>query len=87
MWLTKEKQLTPDEIAAAKLRTAFDLFTAGLRMKRQTLKHRHPDASDQAINEMIQAWLQERPGAREGDSNGRIIEWPRKTSPVASKAS
>lgn len=66
-----------NEIAAARLRTAFELFDAGVRMMRQNLKRRHPDADEAAIEEMLRAWLRERPGAEHGDAEGRPVAWPR----------
>ena len=71
-----------DQTAAARLRTAFDLFLAGERMMRQNLKRRHPEASDQEIERRLRAWMRERPGAEHGDAAGRPIAWPRKGSRV-----
>lgn len=73
---------TSDQTAAAKLRTAFDLFVAGERMMRQNLKRRHPKASDAEIERRLRAWMSERPGAEHGDGVGRPGEWPRKSSRV-----
>jgi len=73
---------TSDETAAAKLRTAFDLFVAGERMMRQNLKRRHPGARDEEIEKRLRAWMSERPGAEHGDGVGRPVEWPRKGSRV-----
>lgn len=67
-----------DQIAAEKLRTAFDLFVAGERMMRQNLRRRHPEESDQEIERRLRAWMSERPGAEHGDGAGRPVEWPRK---------
>lgn len=72
--------MTNEETAAAKLRTAFDLFTAGERMMRQNLRRRHPEAADTEIEEMLWAWLMRRPGAEYGDGVGRPVTWPRKAS-------
>jgi Rv0078B-related antitoxin len=71
-------QMTKEEIASARLRTAFDLFTAGERMMRQNLRRRHPDASAAEIEEMLWKWLMQRPGAEYGDGVGRPVTWPRK---------
>ncbi len=67
----------PDKTAAARLRTAFDLFIAGERMMRQNLKRRHPEASDSEIERRLRAWMRQRPGAEHGDADGRPIPWPR----------
>ncbi len=67
-----------DESVAARLRTALDLFLAGERMMRQTLKRRHPEATTEEIDRRLRAWMSERPGAEHGDAAGRPIPWPRK---------
>lgn len=69
--------MTGEEIASAKLRTAFDLFTSGERMMRQNLRRKHPEASAAEIEEMLWTWLTERPGAEFGDGVGRPVTWPR----------
>ena len=69
-----------DKTAAARLRTAFDLYIAGRRMMRQNLRRRHPEASDREIDSRLRGWLLERPGAEHGDAAGRPIAWPRKAS-------
>ncbi len=74
--------MTQEEIASVRLRTAFDLFTAGERMMRQNLRRRHPEASAAEIEEMLWAWLMRRPGAEYGDGVGRPVTWPRKASQV-----
>lgn len=69
-----------DAQAAANLRTAFDLFTAGVRLQRQNLRRRHPEASEQEIDRLLKAWMQERPGAEHGDAMGKVVPWPRRSS-------
>ena len=68
----------PEKTAAARLRTAFDLFVAGERMMRQNLRRRHPEATDAEIESRLRAWMRRRPGAEHGDADGRPIPWPRK---------
>ena len=65
--MPSEKPLTPVE----KLRLAFELHEAGVSLMRQNLRRRFPEASEQAIDERLQAWLEERPGAEFGDAVGR----------------
>ena len=60
---------------AEKLRAAFDLHTAGVRLQEQNLRRRHPEASEEEIREKLEAWLHERPGAEFGDCIGRVVEW------------
>ncbi|MEX0658124.1 MAG: hypothetical protein WD080_03230 [Egibacteraceae bacterium] len=48
---------------AARLRTALSLHDDGVALMRQNLRRRHPRASDSEIDELLDAWLRERPGA------------------------
>ena len=59
--------------AAERLRLAFDLFAAGEEMMRQKLRREDPCAPDEAIEERLVKWLQERPGAEHGDAIGRSV--------------
>ena len=47
-----------------------DLFATGVALMRQNLRRRHRDASDAAIDRMLQEWLHQRPGAEGGDASG-----------------
>ena len=63
----------------AKLLATFELFEAGVDMKRQSLRRTHPDETTEQIEARVGAWLLERPGAEHGDCQpGRIVSWPRK---------
>jgi hypothetical protein len=66
------------EAAAARLRLAFDLFEAGVEMKRQALRREHPDWTEAEVQARLKEWLRERPGAEFGDAEGRPGSWPRK---------
>jgi hypothetical protein len=57
--------------AKVRLKQAFDLFEAGVSMKRAALRREHPDADEGDIARLLCAWLQTRPGARYGDGVGR----------------
>jgi hypothetical protein len=65
--------MDPDEARAAaeRVRQAFDLFEAGVSMKRAQLRRQHPGASSEAIERMVADWLRTRPGAEHGDAVGR----------------
>lgn len=65
------------ETAAQRLAVALDLSEAGIQMMRQNLRRRHPRASARTIQELLDAWLAERPGAELGDAEGRPVPWPR----------
>ncbi|MFW5925373.1 MAG: hypothetical protein ACOCV4_04355 [Myxococcota bacterium] len=64
------------ERAAARLRTALDLFEAGVAMMRQKLRREHPDAPAEEIQRRLGRWLHTRPGAEHGDAEGRPIAPP-----------
>lgn len=80
------KRPTPEQMAR-NLRTAFDLHTAGVRMYRQTLRRKHPEASEEEIAERLRAWLHHRPGAEHGDAEGEPGTWPRTQARASSKSS
>lgn len=63
--------------AAARLRAAIEMFETGVQMMRQNLRRNHPTLSDAEIDELVTAWLRERPGAEFGDAVGRRVPWPR----------
>lgn len=43
-------------------------------MKRQSLRRSNPEASDEEIEQRLQQWLLDRPGAEHGDSPGRRVD-------------
>ncbi len=59
----------PDVVA--RMEVAFELFDAAEEMMRLNLKRRHPQLSDEEIEQRIIEWLQHRPGAELGDAWGR----------------
>lgn len=63
---------------AERFRVALDLFETGVRIMRQNLKRDFPDATEQEIEDRLNAWLRHRPGAEHGDRPGRRLEWPLK---------
>jgi hypothetical protein len=58
------------ETPAERLRLALELHEAGVALMRCNLKRRFPGASDKEIEDRLVAWLQERPGAEQGDAVG-----------------
>jgi hypothetical protein len=48
---------------------AFQMANSGLEMMRQNLRREHPDASDDAIHELLKNWLD----GRYDDSWGRLV--------------
>lgn len=53
-----------------KMRVTLDLFETALDLQRQNLRRRHPAATEEAIQRLLDAWLQHRPGADHGDGEG-----------------
>lgn len=60
---------------AARLRTTFELFEAGVELQRQKLRRQDPAADDATIAERLAAWLRYRDPEQD---YGRPIEWPRR---------
>ena len=55
----------------ARLYTAADLWATGVALQRQSIRRRHPDASEAQVEHLLGRWLQERPGAELGDGPQR----------------
>lgn len=53
-----------------RLLATFDMFELGVDMMAANLRRRHPHASPDEIERLVDAWLLERPGAEEGDGPG-----------------
>lgn len=53
-----------------RLLAAFEMFDFGVEMMAANLRRRHPRASPEEIERLIDAWLLERPGAEDGDGPG-----------------
>lgn len=62
--------LTPVE----KFKVALQLHEAGVRMHEQTLRRRHPGASDEQIAELVLKWLTRQPEVR-GLSVREVRHW------------
>jgi len=57
------------EAVAIRLRTAFEMANAGIEMMRLNLRREHPEATPEAISEMLKLWLD----SRQDDSWGRSV--------------
>ena len=64
------------EACARRLRTALDLADSGILLRRQQLRRTHPNATEEEIDERLNAWLKKRPGAEFGDAPGRPRSLP-----------
>jgi hypothetical protein len=65
------------ELLIQRFRTTLQLHEEGVRLMRQNLRRRHPDASEDEIERLLGDWLRERPGAEFGDAEGRPVPWLR----------
>jgi hypothetical protein len=63
--------MPPSDPLVERLYTAFDLWSTGVTLKRQSIRRHHPDASDDEVEAMLNRWLHERPGAESGDGPRR----------------
>lgn len=70
-----EMMLKDTSHEAARLRTAFELFDAGVRLMEARFRREHPSATEAEIEAMVSEWLRDRPGAPSGDAEGRAAEW------------
>ncbi len=59
---------------AKRLRIAVDLADSGIAMRRAQLRRTHPNESTSQIDERLNRWLRERPGAKFGDAPGRLVD-------------
>ena len=56
---------------------AIELHEAGRLMRAERHRREHPGATDAEVQETVNAWLRERPGAEFGDAEGRPVSLPR----------
>jgi hypothetical protein len=52
---------------AEAFQTTLHLFDFGVELMRQNLKRAYPTDTDEEIDDRLDTWLQERPGAEAGD--------------------
>jgi hypothetical protein len=62
-----------DEAPRDRLIQAFEMFEFGVEMMAANLRRRHPNASAEEIERLLEAWLADRPGAELGDSDGTPV--------------
>lgn len=55
-------------------RATLELFETGVDLMRENLRRCHPEAAEEEIERLLDAWLLERPGAESGDSSGRPVD-------------
>jgi hypothetical protein len=64
------KPVIRDPAHIARARATFDLYDVAVRIQRQNLRRRYPEASEQEITRHLRQWLVHRPGAEHGDASG-----------------
>ncbi len=64
-----------DELVTRLFET-LDLCETGIRLMEQNLRRRHPDATPEELDRLLDAWLATRPGAEFGDGDGVPVSWP-----------
>lgn len=57
-----------------RLRLALEMFDFGVRMQRLRLQRQHPDVDETGIDELMNAWMLDRPGATNGDCAGPVSQ-------------
>jgi hypothetical protein len=60
-----------DPVLAERMRITFELCEAAEEMMRCTIRRRHPELTEDEVEERIIEWYQHRPGAELGDAPGR----------------
>jgi hypothetical protein len=63
-------QMADEETPGERLAMTFELFEFGVEMMAANLRRRHPGATPDEIERLLEAWLAERPGAELGDGPG-----------------
>jgi hypothetical protein len=67
--------------AAQRLDDALELADLAERMVRARIRREHPELSEVEVEveARVLAWLQERPGAVDGDAEGSVVELGRRS--------
>ena len=64
--------------SADRLRLAFELHEFAERAVRQRLRRDNPGITENEVDRRVGEWLSMRPGAEQGDAEGRPGTWPRR---------
>ena len=65
------------ETAARRLEIALDLADLALEMYEAKIRREETGLSNEQVAERIVTWRRTRPGAEDGDGEGRSVTWPR----------
>lgn len=63
--------MVDDTTLIERFRTVVDLWETGVAIRRQAIRRSMPGASDDEVEQRLRRWLQERPGAEQGDGPQR----------------
>lgn len=66
-------EMSDEETPGERLALTFEMFEFGVEMMAANLRRRHPEASPEEIERLLEAWLAERPGAEFGDGPGEPV--------------
>ncbi len=61
------RRMADDRGFAERFATTLDLWATGVARRRQAIRKSHPHASDEQVERLLREWLQQRPGAEQGD--------------------
>jgi hypothetical protein len=67
------------EATARNLEDALELADLAERMMRMRIRREHPELDADEVEARVLAWLHERPGAEDGDAEGRRVELSKRT--------
>jgi Rv0078B-related antitoxin len=56
---------------------AIELLELALLMRGERHRREHPEATEEEVAAVVQAWKVDRPGSPNGDAIGRSVPWPR----------
>lgn len=60
--------MADDETMRDRLLQTFELFEFGVEMMAANLRRKHPDASPEKIEELLEQWLAAEPAASDGEA-------------------
>jgi hypothetical protein len=57
---------------------AMELSDLAEAMLREKVRRTHPELPESEVEARVDAWFMQRPGAEQGDGEGRPVSWPRR---------
>ena len=65
------------ETAARRLEIALDLADLAVEMYEMKVRREEPTLTSEQVAARVAGWRRSRPGAEDGDGQGRRVAWPR----------